>query len=294
MKRIDITKILEKCPKDMELDSIIHEDPVLFKSITPAGEITCTTKNNVFFYVNRYGELTHYGSCKCVIYPKDTTTWEGFVPPINFKDGDVYYIKTKKDYEYISILKVNGDYNYVFKYASLSCTVLYTDRNPICSTDRIKEIRLATEDEKKKLFQAIRRHGYRWDAQTKTLERALNFKIGDKVRHKSYPQFTYTITGITNNSYECGKSFVFRFTTQDEYELVPDKFDINTLKPFDKVLVRDRDTGIWRASLYSHCNRYSTYHFVTAAGAFIQCIPYEGNEHLLGTTNKCDDYFINS
>ena len=22
-----------------------------------------------------------------------------------------------------------------------------------------------------------------------------------------------------------------------------------------------------------------------------QCIPYEGNEHLLGTTDDCDDYY---
>ena len=22
-----------------------------------------------------------------------------------------------------------------------------------------------------------------------------------------------------------------------------------------------------------------------------QCIPYEGNEHLLGTTNDCDDFY---
>ena len=24
---------------------------------------------------------------------------------------------------------------------------------------------------------------------------------------------------------------------------------------------------------------------------FEQCIPYEGNEHLRGTTNDCDDYY---
>ena len=26
---------------------------------------------------------------KCVIFPKGKTTWEGFVPPCKFKDGDI-------------------------------------------------------------------------------------------------------------------------------------------------------------------------------------------------------------
>ena len=28
-------------------------------------------------------------SAKCVIFPKGKTTWKGFVPPCQFKDGDI-------------------------------------------------------------------------------------------------------------------------------------------------------------------------------------------------------------
>ena len=75
---------------------------------------------------------------------------------------------------------------------------------------------------------------------------------------------------------------------EDMYNLVPNKFDINTLKVFDKVLVRDSNEGMWSASIFSHTweNKY-----ICIGIWYNQCIPYEKNEHLLGTTNDCDDYF---
>jgi hypothetical protein len=80
---------------------------------------------------------------------------------------------------------------------------------------------------------------------------------------------------------------------QDDYELVLNKFDINTLKPFDKVLVRDSDKGVWCCSFFSHytdtyCSFYS---FRCVGTSYRQCVPYEGNEYLLGTTDDCDDFY---
>ena len=79
------------------------------------------------------------------------------------------------------------------------------------------------------------------------------------------------------------------------YELVPNKFDINTLKPFDKVLVRDNDEQIWVADLFSHViNRLSGNHIFVNVGHYSnQCIPYKNNEHLLGTSNDCNEYYKN-
>lgn len=59
-------------------------------------------------------------------------------------------------------------------------------------------------------------------------------------------------------------------------------------KPFDKVLVRDNaeDEDDWSLAQFSHVYEL-TGHFVVVGGIrWDQCIPYEGNEHLLGTTNK--------
>lgn len=56
-------------------------------------------------------------------------------------------------------------------------------------------------------------------------------------------------------------------------------------KPFDKVLVRQSDKDEWRVALYSHFNAKENLH-ITAGLNWYQCIPYEGNEHLVGTTDK--------
>lgn len=70
-------------------------------------------------------------------------------------------------------------------------------------------------------------------------------------------------------------------------EKIVQKFDISTLKPFDKVLVRDHNHEQWSTAIYSH---KQDYHFV-ASGHFKQCIPYKNNKHLLGTTDDCDDFY---
>ena len=97
--------------------------------------------------------------------------------------------------------------------------------------------------------------------------------------------------GVTQYKYECGKTFVLRFTNQDEYELVPNKFDINTLKPFkSEVLMRSSNTREWVGTIYSH---YNNNKFYGCGMCCEQCIPYEGNEHLLGTTDDCDEFYKN-
>ena len=59
-------------------------------------------------------------------------------------------------------------------------------------------------------------------------------------------------------------------------------------KAFDRVLVRDEDQERWGVHLYSHYDSYNeeyAYRMVGNSG-YAQCIPYEGNEHLLGTTDS--------
>lgn len=56
-------------------------------------------------------------------------------------------------------------------------------------------------------------------------------------------------------------------------------------KPFDKVLVRNNDGQAWRANYFSHYKNAPDYFYVCINGIYHYCIPYEGNEHLLGTTD---------
>lgn len=61
------------------------------------------------------------------------------------------------------------------------------------------------------------------------------------------------------------------------------------LKPFDKVLVRHQKTEEWRANIFSHTDKTDEYlDYVCVNGRWEFCIPYEGNESLLGTTNNVE------
>lgn len=63
-------------------------------------------------------------------------------------------------------------------------------------------------------------------------------------------------------------------------------------KPFDKVLVRYPDktelcvpNSAWLPGIFQYKSNNSNLYFVSGK-AYKDCIPYEGNEHLVGTTDK--------
>lgn len=71
------------------------------------------------------------------------------------------------------------------------------------------------------------------------------------------------------------------------------KFDINTLKPFDKVLVRDNNGSPWFTNFYSHYRKeFSRFCYGCSNTNYAQCIPYnDETKHLVGTTEDCPEYY---
>ena len=68
------------------------------------------------------------------------------------------------------------------------------------------------------------------------------------------------------------------------------KFDITTLKPFDKVLARNIANDRWCCDLFSHI--YDGINFICIGTCWKQCIPYnDKTKHLVGTTNDCPEYY---
>ena len=58
-------------------------------------------------------------------------------------------------------------------------------------------------------------------------------------------------------------------------------------EPFQKVLVRDTDNQKWRCGFFSNIIDEGTRPMYRATeSVWHQCIPYEGNEHLLGTKDS--------
>lgn len=58
-------------------------------------------------------------------------------------------------------------------------------------------------------------------------------------------------------------------------------------KPFEKVLVRDSIDDVWRASFFSHIKENDG-RYVTTCVTWKFCIPYIGNESLVGTTKDVE------
>ena len=79
-----------------------------------------------------------------------------------------------------------------------------------------------------------------------------------------------------------------------------EKFDPKTLKPFDKVLVRDDESRVywsayWRCAFYSHTRekeKSRTYRYATTANSYTFCIPYnDETKHLVGTTEEAPEFY---
>ena len=68
-----------------------------------------------------------------------------------------------------------------------------------------------------------------------------------------------------------------------------EKFDPNTLEPYDKVLVRNYNNRIWEPDFFGYIKGDWVWSLQTA---YNQCIPYnEETKHLIGTKNDCPDYY---
>ena len=71
------------------------------------------------------------------------------------------------------------------------------------------------------------------------------------------------------------------------------KFDPQTLKPFEKVLVRDEDNEKWNCGLFSHKNEFNNVYPYRCVGTpYTYCIPYnEDTMYLVGTDDEAPEYY---
>ena len=75
-----------------------------------------------------------------------------------------------------------------------------------------------------------------------------------------------------------------------KFKVSVEKFDYSTLKPFDKVLVRDSDDLFWKCNFLSH---RSSYRVFCVGSYWDQMIPYnDETKHLIGTTDRLDEKYI--
>lgn len=362
MEKINVAEILRKCPREMELNCTMYEN-VKLKHVSVYKDedypICIETKSGFITKLTKYGQNVSIDDAKCVIFPKGKTTWEGFVPFCQFKDGDVL-VHTQNERFIMSIYHKRTTERII----KTHCILWDRDEGlsvgkQICCYD--DSVRLATEEEKQKLFQAIESNGYKWNEKTKTLEKIIKpkFKVGDIIQNKydykveitevsiddeCYGYLSKLFNGIGSISFEDQNEWELvsdeikpKFKVgdkitdgeetmmisyidnewyyeivgdnlkrvskrlsiihQDKWELVSSKFDITTIKPFDKVLVRWNSSEKWyeekwRIQYFEKYDETCEYPFICMGyKKFQQCIPYKGNEHLHGTIDDCDEYY---
>lgn len=119
-----------------------------------------------------------------------------------------------------------------------------------------------------------------YDFKKNSLFYCADFINQERVRLATENEKQILIDALKSSKGQRAKEYLKRFfgvEQKQEYEF----------KPFDKVLVKDHDEDSeWRCALFSHKNEDGLY--ICAGSIYEQCIPYEGNEHLLGTTDNLE------
>lgn len=74
-----------------------------------------------------------------------------------------------------------------------------------------------------------------------------------------------------------------------KFKVSVEKFDYSTLKPFDRVLIRDHDNQMWKCDLFTcMVNRE-----MICRSSWSQGIPYnDDTKHLAGTTDRPNEKYI--
>lgn len=124
-----------------------------------------------------------------------------------------------------------------------------------------------------------------------TLDKSIKpkFKVGDNIRAKNGLQ-AYRITGVTSEYYsvkvgEHACVGILPVKDQDDWILVPNKFNPKTLEHFNKVLVRQYDVSAWCTDFYSYYDEVNDYAVCTGDVHYDYCIPYnDDTKHLVGKT----------
>ena len=114
------------------------------------------------------------------------------------------------------------------------------------------------------------------------------------IKLKDLPLERINLNGKLNNYYN-GECILFPSKDQRDWSkfVAPwynkEKFDPKTLKPFDKVLVRDNINNPWACDHFSYIN-HANICITTARCKY--CIPYnDDTKHLVGTTEEAPEYY---
>lgn len=281
---MNLAKILKSCPKGMKLYSPIYGEVEFIEVSVVTGNIVCKFDGcNAYFY----SDGIYYKGGECMLFPsKKQRDWDEFMIP--FKDGDII-IKNEPnigcEYRNIAIFKSynNNSTNKMTTHCQVNGVNEFKTGMDVCH----KDWRLANAEEIKRFFTRMRESGY--DFKGGKLISLPKFKAGDTITNGT---FTFKISHVDDLFYyeEAGIT-VSKLLIQDQDKWRIKKFDISSLKPYDKVLVRNSD-GCWYPTLVSYVDSSREVYLIDTTDRAEYVIPFKGNEHLIGGFSDPDPYYI--
>lgn len=280
--------------------------------------------------LTKYGQYVDNENAKCVIFPKGKTTWDGFDTQPNPGDivvsenGACFIYKGRDELYYHSYCALTGEGNGVLVTEPSDRLVSVKQRLRHANPTEERNLLYQMSKNGYKWFEDTRtlvnlsdrfKNGdivvvsdiYTWVCYLKSFENGKVLVHGsvcldDSIRHLNKTnEYLCDIIDITDIHIadKADKDILFKETMEmgcywNGKEIVKasettSKFNPENLKPFQKVLYRMRDNDTWLAGFYN-INKFNK-HFIIGGAIVSQCIPYEDNEHLLGTTNDCADFY---
>ena len=108
----------------------------------------------------------------------------------------------------------------------------------------------------------------------------------DKNKIVYYEEFLCTTERYSLEDKDIAQTYINTIEKRLDGKLETLEIEKPKCEPFDKVLGRNEKDDVWEADLFSHYREESQYPFRCIGFSHKYCIPYEGNEHLLGTTDN--------
>ena len=146
-----------------------------------------------------------------------------------------------------------------------------------------------SEDESRKLQEKLFEIGCRWLHSAKTIcHTEHSFLTIDENLNIRYREKRYYDDFEKNKNRYIETYHILNMEL--EHEQPKPTFDPNTLKPFDKVLVRDSVNNVWKARFF---DRYFCKQFLTTDGlVYNYCIPYnDETKHLHGEIDETPEFY---
>ena len=294
-EKIDLTKILKDCPKGFELYSTVL-GYVFFKRIDDCAiyPIVVSCKNgNVENFTNDGKIIIDYDG-ECTLFPsKEQRDWNKFSAPWYKKEMGII-ARIEKQCEQSSSPINERAWLYL-----VSDVLTWQDGiGQYLDDSRVQELakKLCSKYAQKLYNHSVISNSSNTgkNKQKSTDKVEPKFKVGDRIRHKeTNKDDVYEISKVYDDSYGiAGFTWMIYMKYQDEYELVTNKFDPKTLKPFDRVLVRDYCNMEWSCDILSHIKQEDPFPYVGIGSEWKCCIPYnDDTKHLVGTTDAAPEFY---